>query len=128
MVYATYSYYTDTYHGSALSESEFNYYAKRASANVDQYTFGRLTSMRSSDIPDAVRDATCAAAEKLSSFDKTDGGRIASENNDGYAVSYRDTSGADYQNAELYDVIELFLANTGLLYRGFSRQYDLREA
>lgn len=128
MVYATYSYYKDTYHGSALSESEFNYYAKRASANVDQYTFGRLTSMRSSDIPDAVRDATCAAAEELSSFDKTDGGRIASENNDGYAVSYRDTSGADYQNAELYDVIELFLANTGLLYRGFSRRYDLREA
>lgn len=128
MVYATYTYYTKTYAGTMLSEERFTYYARKASALIDQFTFGRLTSMRSPDIPDTVRDATCASAEKLASLDTEEGSRIASENNDGYSVSYRDTGGADYQNAEIYDLVETYLANTGLLYRGVSRKYDLREA
>ena len=129
MAYADYTYYTDEYLGTKISsESEFAMYARRASAFIDQATYGRLTDMRSADIPGEVSEATCALAEKMYDLANTSDGKIASESNDGYSVSFRDTGGDQKQRKEFYATIRTYLDNTGLLYRGFSWQYDLRQA
>ena len=123
MSYATYAYYTAEYGGSALAEEEFLRYAKRASAEIDHVTFGRLRALPETQIPDAVRDAACAVAEQLCRFDKTaEGGSIASEQNDGYSVSYRDTGGTAAQQREVRATIRTYLGNTGLMYRGVTRR------
>lgn len=119
MIYATYEYYTDAYFGKALTEKEFPKYAKRASAEIDHVTFGRISKMTNDEIPDAVRDAMCDVAEKLHWYDSTaGGGSIASENTDGYSVSYRDMGSSTFQNREIRAAIRTYLANTGLMFRG----------
>ncbi len=125
MAYATYEYYTTEYFGDILTEKEFPKYAKRASAEIDHVTFGRLSNMPESEIPDVVRDAMCDVAEKLHEYEVSEGSKIASENNDGYSVSYRDTGNVDIQKHEILTSIRTYLARTGLMYRGVSHKYDM---
>lgn len=126
MIYATYEYYTDQYYGTRLTEKEFPRYAKRASAEIDHVTFGRLSNMPDDTIPDAVRDAMCDVADHLHLYATTaDGGVIASESNDGYSVSYRDTGSSAFQKREILATIRTYLAVTGLMFRGASQSYDM---
>lgn len=126
MIYATYEYYITEYYGTALTEQEFPKYAKRASAEIDHVTFGRLSTLPDNQIPDAVRDAMCDVAEQLHQYATTaEGGSIASENNDGYSVSYRDTGGIAAQQREIRATIRTYLAVTGLMFRGVSHSYDM---
>ncbi len=41
MIYADYTYYTDSYGGKAVSEGDFPRLAAKASAYIDRLTFGR---------------------------------------------------------------------------------------
>lgn len=125
MAYADYQYYTEEYYGSKLSETEFPKYAKRASAEIDHVTFGRIQKLSESEITDAIRDCTCEVAEKLKYFETSAGAEVASENNDGYSVSYRDTSNVDTQAHEIMASIRTYLGQTGLMYRGWHRKHDL---
>lgn len=136
--YADYAYYTGTFNGKLIPEASFPQLARRASALADYLAFGRIEKHDESDLPDAVKDAVCAAAEILKADDdkraallaKTQGGVLKSENIDGYSVSFgnSDTS-AELANKsaaeqEAYDEIRKYLMNTGLLFRGFSRKWD----
>ena len=86
--YATYSYYAEKYGGS-LTKNEFNSQIMKACAHVRRITFGRADS--NSDL-DEVKMAVCAVCDLLCQDDnrrKQYGGRnVASENIDGYSVSY----------------------------------------
>ena len=127
MAYATYSYYTRTYLGTVFqTDAVFARYVKRASVEIDHATFGRLSNMPCRAIPDEVRDAACAVAEKIYDIEVNGGGNFASESNDGYSVSYRGTNEAQTKSREIYRIIRTYLDNTGLLYRGYSEKYDLR--
>ena len=121
MTYATYDYYTNDYFGTALTEQEFPKYARRASAEMDHVTFGRLSKLSTDEITDAIRDCMCDVAERMHHFETATGSDIASENNDGYSISYRDTGNTDAQKHELYATIRTYLAVTGLMYRGISK-------
>lgn len=125
MVYADYQYYTDEYCGTKLTENEFPKYAKRASAEIVHATFGRLEKLETSQITDAIKDCMCDVAEKMKYFETSAGAEVASENNDGYSVSYRDTSGAAYQQHEILVTIRTYLAITGYMYRGWHKKHDL---
>ena len=126
MSYATYEYYTAEYGGTALTAQEFPNYAKRASAEIDHVTFGRLSKLPYEEIPEVVRDCMCDVAEQLHQFATTaEGGSIASESNDGYSISYRDTGGNAGQQREIRATIRSYLAVTGLMFRGVSRSYDM---
>lgn len=125
MIYATYEYYTENYGGTALTESEFPKYAKRASAEIDHVTFGRISNMTEEEIPEAVRDAMCDVAERLHHYETAEGSTVASENNDGYSISYRDTGTIDTQKHEIWSTIRTYLAVTGLMFRGVSSRHDL---
>ena len=115
----TYEYYVNDYKGNMLGESDFDYYARKASAEVNHATFGRLAEMEAADIPDEALDAICEVAEQYSRVDQTtEGGIVASANNDGYSVSFRDTGDAEYQQKAVRSIIRKYLGCTGLLYRG----------
>lgn len=124
MSYATYDYYTQEYGGATLTAAEWPKYAKRASAEVDHVTFGRLQRMTEEQITDAVRDAVCEVAEKLHRFETMKGRDLASENNDGYVVSFRSAGTQNMRLNEVRMTIRTYLANTGLMYRGWSEEYD----
>lgn len=129
MAYATFTYYKEEYCGVKITkDAEFNRYVRKASAFIDQATYGRLTSMNSADIPEEVEEATCALVDKMHDLETSAGSTLASESNDGYSVSFRDTGDDQKQRREFYATIRMYLDNTGLLYRGISWQYDLRNA
>ena len=49
---------------------------------------------------------------------------MKSESNDGYSVSYADAGSYSAVSSEMYRTVRTYLANTGLLYRGWVEEYD----
>lgn len=135
MPYADFAYYTGTYYGTSIPEEKFSYYARQASMLINALTFGRTAAVAASLLPDAVRDATCKAAELYAEYEArksnataaTRTGLVKSESNDGYSISYADYD-ASADKAATEGVIEselaIYLAHTGLMYRGFSAYWD----
>lgn len=135
MPYADFAYYTGTYLGTVLSEQEFPACARKASILIDDLTFGRTGKLSASQIPDAVRDAACSAAEiyadylakKKAALKATESGTVKSESNDGFSVSYADYNAEQARisaESEMSEEITIYLANTGLMFRGWSRKWD----
>lgn len=120
-VYADFAYYSGTFLGTVIAEVNFPALALKASAHVDQFTFQRAADLETTDenYP-AVQNATCAIAEELqrqSQSGNTDG--ITSESQGRYSVSYAASSSKAKSNqAKLFDVAKLYLANTGLMFAG----------
>ena len=70
MRYAEYSYYTDNYlsgRTALISASDFDYYAEQAGIWLSHYTYGNIENVK--DIPDKVKQCTCAIAEKMCRYD-----------------------------------------------------------
>lgn len=135
MPYADFTYYSGTYFGTAIPQAKFPYYAKQASMLINALTFGRTEAVASSLLPDAVKDATCRAAELYAEYEarrsnaasSTRNGLVKSESNDGYSISYGDyDASADKAATEEAIGAELatYLAHTGLMFRGFSAYWD----
>ena len=122
MVYATYDYYEDEYGGSVLSDTDFPYFVRKASAYIDQFTFGRINEGNVNKFP-SLPACTCDIAEMIFFAKVKDGKEKKSEITDGYSVTYV-TEGTDGMIAEeklkrkLYSIAKLYLINTGLLYCG----------
>ena len=124
MAYATYEYYTDTYGGSAIAESDFDALAIRASDRVDYLTFDRAADIITANTPaatvTAIKKATCAVAEVLHDIDNGDQAGIKSESVGGHSVAYAEGSvkllGEDARCAL---AARRYLVRTGLMYSGF---------
>lgn len=135
MPYADFAYYTGTYYGTSIPEEKFPYHARQASMLINALTFGRTAAVAASLLPEAVKAATCRAAELYAEYEArksnaaaaTRDGLVKSETNDGYSVSYADYD-ASAEKAEAEDAIgrelAIYLASTGLMYRGFSAYWD----
>lgn len=119
MVYADYTYYSDSFGGLLIPSSEFVTFAAKAERLVRFVTQHRI-----SEVSDEVKNAVCAAAEAAyeirSSVANIPQG-IKSENTDGYSVTYKDYDADELkykeQNAMLA-AIRQELSGTGLLYQG----------
>ena len=111
MAYADYLYYRDTYHGS-LPEEEFERLSRRASAYLDQVTFGRITSAWAAGEP--VKDACCAVADEMF---RAENPGTTSRTVGAWSETYVSTESRTPQQ-RLYDAAVLHLSMTGLLYRG----------
>lgn len=111
MLTVDYKYYSETFHGQ-MAEEDFKRLSRRASAWLDQVTFGRLQGAWTAD--ERVKDACCAAADILRREEQ--GGEVASETlgrwTRNYAVSGKTTA------QQMYEVAVRYLGTTGLLYRG----------
>lgn len=113
--YADYDWYKTNYFGSAIPEEAFPSFAMKAAYLVDGLTAGNLQPLDAA--PDCVKDAVCAAAEKLYQFEQSPAKEIKSENNDGYSVTYADTS-EEKARDDAKTEIRVYLSTSGLLFRG----------
>ncbi len=112
MITVDYGFYTGDYHGT-LTQAEFNRLSLKASAYVTRVTLGRVDD---DTLPiatkTAVKYALCEVTDAMAANEQA---VVASESNDGTSVSYKhDTS----DTQRLYNAVALWLADTGLLYRG----------
>lgn len=122
--YVDYDFYVNEYKGSKIPENEFAVNEAYAEDILHLITFDRVKKL--SEIPLEVKKAICAIAETSYSEDKKTPG-VKSESNDGYSVSYSDsgnTIGESGKVKMMYQSARIYLGNTGLLYRGWSRKYD----
>lgn len=111
-MYLTYDEYKA--YGGNLSNTDFDRFAFRAGAEINNATLDRCKSLES--IPEEVKRCEY---ELISYIVKhSNNGAVlgvASFSNDGYSVSYVEQKTAQRQ---IYDIIYTYLANTDLLYCG----------
>ncbi len=119
-MYATYTFYQNTYHG-ALSEEEFLKYGPKADYELDA-----LTLDRAKDYTDRqqVQLAFCACVDALKELEDAPQG-VKSEKNDGLSVTYGDQSPSmQSKSIRIYDAVNPYLRGTGLLFRGIRRSFS----
>lgn len=136
MIYADYDYYTNVFLGNAIAEEEFPRMAAQASRYIDYIT--RNKAEKKADLP-AVKDCCCSLAERYQMIDaaerlaihsvkagSADTAEVSSETVGSWSRSYR-SGGDSAQSAAqaaadgrsiLLETARMYLANTGLLYRG----------
>ena len=90
--YLTYKEYTDL-GGSAIGEMPFNLLEFEARRQVDIRTFNRIKKLEFKDIPQEVKLCEYALINSISSYatsmnEVANNGNVASENTDGYSISY----------------------------------------
>ena len=119
--YADRDFYVNTFHCEIIPEKAFPGMILKSSIFVKFLTFSRVDYMI--EIPEEVSLATCAVADVMyqDRMRKDDVGReIASENNDGYSVSFVTSQSKATGTVEhrCKKAAYPYLAHTGLLYRG----------
>lgn len=121
-MYADYDFYKTQYYG-ALTEAEFLSASVEAEAYVNMITFGRVKDLET--VPDEVKFAVCAVADEIQRGRKTrTTGNIKSESNDGESITFGDAMSDEECQANMHRKAEMYLGNTGLLYRGFCCEMD----
>lgn len=116
MVYADFSYYAGNY-GGTMPEADYRRLSRQASAFLDKVTFDRIAAGQPEAVMEKVRAACCAVADAYLLNEQ--GGGVASETNDGVSVTYvAGVSNAKTDDQRLQEAAVLYLAHTGLLYRG----------
>ena len=114
--YLTYEEYRGL--NGTLDITPFNLLEFEARKQIDKYTFNRLKEIDSSEIPQEVKLCEYALINIINSYttsinEATNSGNIASENIDGYSVSYltaRDISTiTQTRSKELGDIVRDYL-------------------
>ena len=141
MAYADYTYYTESFLGTAIAQADFPRLALRASDFLDYYTQGKAESATDEKTVDALAKACCAVSEQMQADEQAKavaakaasaalaaaGGEVKSETVGSWSQSY--TTSADYAKTSRADsvrdmrqgyanIAQEYLVNTGLLYRG----------
>ena len=112
MAYADFDYYSNDFLGFLIPAAQFGYYAARASEYLDNLTLDQIPS----PVPEAVRLACCSVAEVCYRLDT--GGRISAEKAGDYSVSYEKAGTEGSRREQLRQAAMVYLADTGLVYRG----------
>lgn len=144
MIYADYAWYTDEYFGNSISDDDFQRMSARASRYIDYITQGKAAKVAAvgldgGEIITAVKNACCELAEQYQLIEQaqtvakqslaaaSEGGvELQSETVGAWSRSYRSggdsaqsaAQAAKEAEAALYAIVQRYLANTGLLYRG----------
>lgn len=115
MAYLDYSYYRDSFGGSAIPETSFNSYERKARILLDYVTFNRIKDDESL-IDDTIKDCLCEVMECKKNIDNS-GGIKSAESVDKVSVTYV-VNPNDTEFSKCYNIIKMYLGNTNLLYRG----------
>lgn len=108
MTNTDYDYYSNVYRGNVIAPEEFPKYIRKAKSYIDGLIFGRNPG----EHQESVKLAQCNVAELLYLDESRTG--IASENSDGYSVSYT----AANLEKNIADAAAIYLADSGLMYAG----------
>lgn len=121
-MYVDFAYYKTVCNGD-MSEAEFESYEKQAEAYIRYLTYinGDIFATES----DPVKMAVCTAADVIRNCDKETAsgqGKIKSESNDGYSVSYAaemtdGETAAMLARRRVYQAVRVYLLPTGWLSR-----------
>jgi hypothetical protein len=121
--YVDFTYYSDTYHGDAVTLEEFAKFAQTASGRIDQLTFERAAPVMEElvdpdlTMQDKIKMATCSVIDELKKWTSIgEFGRIKQESVGQHSVTYMDDK-TTYGQATR-DAAKLYLGNTGLMYPG----------
>lgn len=113
--YLTYAEY-QALGGSAIGDMPFNLLEFEARQNVDKYTFGRLK-----DLDTQIQDVKLCIYKLITMIDsynkqETQNKGIASENTDGYSVSYLapSTNITQAKNSEIEGIVKEYLVECKL--------------
>lgn len=117
MAYVDYAYYVGVWQGE-LDEQSFKRLIERASDYIDAITLNRIKK-NPSLVTDEVKKATCNVIEEMQrQNDVRTNGVVRSFNNDGYSETRSYGSDTRSNARKLKESAALYLAYTGLLYRG----------
>lgn len=117
-IYADFLYYIEQYCGNMIKDQQsFNKVAREASLFIDQHTLGRIK-----EPVDEVRLATCAISEVIyDECKQRTEDQIISETVGPHSVSYaKKVKNTEEYTREKMKLLRMYLANTGLLYRGIT--------
>ena len=124
-----YSFYKDVFHGDLLTEDNYEKYATRADAWLDQLTYGRYENPDLSEsVLQKVKLSECALAELCFSIatDAASNPSIEKETVGSHSVTYRgSTDSISGWSARIRETASRYLMSTGLLYRGVILQFKL---
>lgn len=108
-----YLHYQEAFGKNALIPgNSFSFWEARARTELDYITDGQFSKLEPTD---KIMQCVCEVAELL--YRQSENGDIQSESNDGYSVTYRKQNRFD----GIYETAGKYLADTGILYRGFDR-------
>ena len=111
MPYVDYNFYITNYGGAEMPPLKFNGIANRASMYIDTITFKRINP---NEVCEEVKMATCAVIDVICKFEEV--GIKTSEKIGDYSVQYKNSTTS--KEKEMYKEAKVYLANTGLMYRG----------
>ncbi|MGN0398803.1 MAG: hypothetical protein ACI4EO_01630 [Blautia sp.] len=120
--YVDFDYYRDVYYGTLMKADSFKRAEMEAEAFVDAVTFSRIGNLK--EIPDCVKNAICSAAEEMHRYLESRKSQITSESNDGYSVTYASAVSDSSCRKAMELKVKRWLAGTGLMYKGWSKEYD----
>jgi len=122
MAYADYTYYSTSYLGYSIAEAEFPRLAMKASAALDEMTFGRAEAETVGATVEKIKKAMCAIAEEMNRQEQSDNlDGIASESQGQYSISYNaNSSRMKSSQTKIEQAARVWLANTYLLFAGFN--------
>lgn len=120
--YVDFDYYCNEYMGNEVTdETEFNRLVKRVTSMLDEMTFARIKKME--EIPSVVKDCLCGMVDTYNGLQVVGTDRkVTSESNDGFSQSFKEYDEESIK-AQAREAARTYLANTGLMYRGFN-SYD----
>ena len=115
--FVDYSYYKESYGGTSVPSASFNYLSLKASYFINNITQGRAKN--NTTYIEEIKLATCSVIDKMHKVE-SDGGIKISETVGKHSVTYATPSDLE-ENKSYYKAAAIFLADTGLLYRGVDK-------
>jgi len=121
--YATWEEYNNDYllgRAPTIPETEFNYWIREASNKIDYYTFDRLISTYMMELyNDELIECSCKLAEFLYGTNNVamESAGISSVSITGHSITYDKTDGNSIAD-KAKDIVSLYFAHTGLMFRG----------
>ncbi len=118
MSYADYDFYINNYGGNLIPSENFDFWARKSTQYIRTNTFGNIDETQS--IIESVKMCCCEIADQLYSQDKRKNRQgITSEKVGEHSISYESAEAINKAEKEiLKQILIVWLANTGLLYRG----------
>ena len=118
--YTTAEYYTDKYlmgRQAVIDTAVFPFYAQKATQVIKQYTFDNIDENK--PFKDEIQMCCCEVAELIYKHEEEDNGNVSSEKVGEHSVSYVDKQKIEeVLRGKCTEIIQNWLAMTGLLYRG----------
>lgn len=113
MVSVDYTYYQDTFNGSVIPSASFTELSSRATEYVDSRVFQPILP----EHEDVLKKAVCRVAELIYT-ERNGGGVVTSETVGPHTITFKTEADRLSFEARLDYTTKMYLAKTGLLYRG----------